>query len=422
MNKKLLGSLFDSPVSVKLLLIGTLYPGWSILLRLALPNEYNAIAERFVIGAVAIICMLVLRSAPKFQKYGAQVVGAIILLMTTHFVILVFRSGVSYVYVVGMLVYTTAVGALIDSSRFYLVYAANYLVGTGLVCLLVAPSKEAVVMLMAGLTTQAVIFLLILFSREKLEEEIRANRLSLEASKHFASLGRFASGVAHEINNPLTVVIGNAEFLRAMMAAEPVVDKERGLNLIDRVIAMSFRAAKIVSSLLVLTRPLTETAISSIGIEQLVDLVKESIEKELAAVPGVTFSVKVGNASSSVRCCRQELVNALSNLIKNSLDQFSGLETGAVTLEISETRTEFVFSIIDSGPGVSVADRDKIFQPFFTTKPVGGGEGLGLPVALGITLKHSGALFLDESKKATTFVLSIPRNLTSTVGVMKEKA
>jgi len=51
----------------------------------------------------------------------------------------------------------------------------------------------------------------------------------------------------------------------------------------------------------------------------------------------------------------------------------------------------------------------KIFQPFFTTKPVGSGEGLGLPIALGITLKHSGTLVLDESSKETAFVLSIPK-------------
>jgi C4-dicarboxylate-specific signal transduction histidine kinase len=102
------------------------------------------------------------------------------------------------------------------------------------------------------------------------------------------------------------------------------------------------------------------------------------------------------------------MVQVLLSLISNSFDAVEHLPEKWVHVEVSSLNNVFQISVTDSGAGIPKAVVEKIMQPFFTTKPIGKGSGLGLSVATGIAQDHHGSLKYDNTSKHTRFVLEIP--------------
>lgn len=220
------------------------------------------------------------------------------------------------------------------------------------------------------------------------EAEIVRQRENLHQREKLAAMGSLLAGVAHELNNPLSIVVG-----RATMLQEEAAD-EGTRAVADKIRAAAERCARIVKTFLSMARQrkpeqsvLSLNAVLNDCLEMLAYGLRTAgvtVEKQLAAdLPSIS-----GNAD--------QLHQVFLNLIVNA-QQAMEAQSGPRRLRIVSCRHEgkVCVRIIDNGPGISPAIRSRIFDPYFTTKPPGGGTGVGLAVSLGIVESHSGSLTVD---------------------------
>jgi len=233
-------------------------------------------------------------------------------------------------------------------------------------------------------------------SRVKLEE-------SLQQSEKLSSIGLLAAGVAHEVNTPLTGVSSYTQMLLGMI---PETDPKHAL--LKKVQKQTDRASNIVGNLLNFSRTGNASEFTEIDVNKLLNDTLQLLEPQLrksrveivknyAAAPPRMF----GNAG--------KLQQVFTNLIINARDAMS-FGGGQITLstEIGDGDS-IVVEVSDTGSGIEPENLIKIYDPFFTTKPVGSGTGLGLAVSYGIVQEHAGTIEVNsEIGEGTTFRLVFP--------------
>jgi len=235
-----------------------------------------------------------------------------------------------------------------------------------------------------------------------LEEE---RKLTVHAEK-LRALGRMAAGIAHEINNPLAIIHGNAVLLKGMAdrgnVAAPALSGIAGT--IEKT---TERISRIVKSMRSLSRdskqdPFTRHSLFAI----LQDC--QSLTQDRFRAGGVAFTISFPAADCALLCRGAEIGQVLVNLLANAYDAVEG-SGGWVKVELSVREGDVEFAVCDSGPGIAAAIRERIQEPFFTTKDVGRGTGLGLSISRTIVAAHGGSLWLDEKSPHTRFVFTVPR-------------
>jgi signal transduction histidine kinase len=242
-------------------------------------------------------------------------------------------------------------------------------------------------------------------ARIKAEELIAQQQFALIATARLRSIAEMSAGVAHEINNPLAAVGTIAFRLRKCLTRGDFASIEKHLDLLDQT---TERMARIVRGLLAFAGegdvPVFEAQTMHKIIETTVGLCEERFRHHKVAL-----SVEVCEESPLVNCDYQMIGQILINLLNNAL--YAALEGDAakkVRIVESSTSDMVEVRVYDSGKGVPPEIVNNIMTPFFTTKPVGVGTGLGLSVSKGIAERHGGSLELDTSTSSTCFVLRIP--------------
>ena len=243
-----------------------------------------------------------------------------------------------------------------------------------------------------------------------ISRDITSRKLIDETSYHtekLASMGTLAAGVAHEINNPLGIILGFTDLL--LEKAKPDSEESDILKTIGK---HGLRAKRVVENLLSFAR-YTECK------EELVDINK-SIEDVIAVVGNTLLMKKISlkqNLSENlpkVKECAEELQQVFFNIINNAVFAMSG--GGTLTIATRSLNNDELVEIrfADTGHGIRKEHRSRIFDPLFTTKKVGEGTGLGLSVSYGILTKHGGTIDFetktkDESEETgTTFIITLP--------------
>lgn len=221
------------------------------------------------------------------------------------------------------------------------------------------------------------------------------------------SLGSMASGMAHEINNPLAIVAGTAAQCLEHLAGG-TVDPAFLQSKIKRVDMQIKRIVHIVNALLQFS---SDSNVERRENRDLRDLVKEATEfvRERFAAGGVALSVIEASQPLVVSCQPRSLLHALVNLLNNSFEAVRE-QPGAwvrVSLEAAAAG-QILLRVTDSGTGIESAVRERMMNPFFTTKDIGEGVGLGLSVASGVLRAHGGELIYNDASSNTEFVLRIP--------------
>jgi signal transduction histidine kinase len=217
------------------------------------------------------------------------------------------------------------------------------------------------------------------------EERARLEQQMAESEKMLA-IGRIASGVAHELNNPLSVVLGQSEQLVAEM---PDGEARTGLQLINE---QAFRARHIVKDLLAFVRP-REDRRAAFAIQSVVQRAVASVERQLVG-SGISLARTMPELPLEVLADAVAVEQVLVNLLDNALDAVGDHGTVRVIVQVLGEMVELV--VEDSGSGVPDAVMPRLFEPFYTTKPIGEGTGLGLPVSLGLIEQQGGTLAFEN--------------------------
>jgi C4-dicarboxylate-specific signal transduction histidine kinase len=236
----------------------------------------------------------------------------------------------------------------------------------------------------------------------RMREEVQLLQRQVVRQERLAAIGVLVSGIAHELNNPLQGIYGLAELLRRRddLSAEARAD----VDLIER---ESARAAAIISNLSRFGRQQSAQPVE-VALGDIVGSVMELRDRKLAEAD---IDVVIDNqAHQRVRAVFTELQQVLLNFVINAEQAMAGT-AGArrITIRTSEVRHGVRLEVEDTGPGVAQEDESRLFQPFFSTKPVGEGTGLGLSVSYGIIHGYGGSVGYERGAAGgALFWLELP--------------
>ncbi|MEQ1875247.1 MAG: ATP-binding protein [Bdellovibrionia bacterium] len=244
------------------------------------------------------------------------------------------------------------------------------------------------------------------YKNEDLVEEVREAQHQVAHTVKMAALGEMAGGIAHEINNPLGIIRGSAQ-LMSDLSAQGKLTPERIKIFSDQIDRTVDRIAKIVVGLKYFAR---EGENEPLETHPLSHIIEDTLGYCRARYKSHGVQLEVGNVRPglAIPCRDVQISQVLLNLLNNAFDAVRGKPEALVKIDVREKRDEIEIAVVDNGPGIPRELQTKIMQPFFTTKEVGKGTGLGLCVAKGIVESHGGRLFLDTLNSKTRFVISLP--------------
>ncbi|BBO72248.1 two-component sensor histidine kinase [Desulfosarcina alkanivorans] len=242
-------------------------------------------------------------------------------------------------------------------------------------------------------------------------EKVLMNKQIVE-SGHLASLGELAAGIAHEINNPVAIMVEEAGWIEDLLEEETSCESEnRGefKRALTQIRNQGIRARDITHKLLSFARR-SDSRMDRVDVNDLIrDIV--SLSAQQARYNNVEIKTSLLDSLPAVWASQTELQQVLINLINNAID---AIDRQGGIIEVKTWRPAYDrvhFSVQDNGPGIPEANLKRIFEPFFTTKPVGKGTGLGLSICYGI-INTMGGDIVAESRvgDGTRFEVSLPVN------------
>ncbi len=239
--------------------------------------------------------------------------------------------------------------------------------------------------------------------RKRAEEQLGQQHEALVRSEKLAAMGQLLAGVAHELNNPLAVVIGRAELLRQLLDGTALATHA------EKVSESAERCGRIVRNFLALARRRTARRQPM----RLNDVVREALE--LIAyrfrVDDIDIDLRLEDDLPELSGDPDQLHQMIVNLVTNAHHAMLGSMDRRLTIVTDSRRVpgHVVLVVADTGPGIAAEHRARIFEPFFTTKPVGQGTGLGLPLCQSIVEGHGGTIRVESAPgQGAAFVIELP--------------
>ena len=244
-------------------------------------------------------------------------------------------------------------------------------------------------------------------------DEVERDKKMLHTSK-MSSLGEMSAGLAHEINNPLAIIMGKTQHL-GMLAEANKLDLDKVRQAVKVIDETSARIDRIVKGLRSFGR---EGSNDPFVLYQANKIVDEALSfcMERFRNRDVELRICLSDACLEIECRPVQISQVLLNLLNNALDATANSQERWVSLSVEYTKESVQIRVTDSGEGIPPNIRQRIFEPFFTTKGVDKGTGLGLSIAEGIVKAHRGKIYLDEKSKQTSFVVDLPRKVEGNTG------
>lgn len=244
-------------------------------------------------------------------------------------------------------------------------------------------------------------------SEADLQKEMMNDQI-IEAGK-LASLGELAAGIAHEINNPVAIMVEEAGWIQDLLSEEDLKHSENleeFQNSLNRIRTQGLRCKDITHKLLSFARK-TDPTLKEV---QLNDLIREvvALSEKRAKLSNVKVKLGLHEDLPKVQVSPSEIQQVLLNLMNNAIDAMDK-KGGRIDIATLAENASVVIDVADNGPGIAKANLQRIFDPFFTTKPVGKGTGLGLSICYGIVKKMGGEIIVESDVgRGTTFHVRIP--------------
>jgi C4-dicarboxylate-specific signal transduction histidine kinase len=234
----------------------------------------------------------------------------------------------------------------------------------------------------------------------ELEEQMMKN---LNTAR-LAAVGEMAADVAHEINNPLTVIDLHAGKLKRLQTGLP----DEVSHSIDKVQQMVKRIGKIIKGLKSLSRDGHADPLVAFSISSMLEDVKMLVEMKVRS-HDIRFDVVIPDSSLQAIGREVQISQVLVNIIGNAVDAVTGLPDKWIRVEVKELGDKVYFYITDCGKGIPPELQEKIMHPFFTTKGVNKGTGLGLSISKNIIEEHDGHLQYNKESPNTQFVFTLKK-------------
>jgi signal transduction histidine kinase len=234
-------------------------------------------------------------------------------------------------------------------------------------------------------------------------EDTAALIARLSAAKASA-LARLAAGIAHELRNPLAVILARVQLLALTMKGSQPVDPARLERTLTTIEEQAVRASRIIESLSIFARP-REPERRVVEVAEIVGQVLSALRTRLPAEASVRTDVRISADVHAVMADPSQLTTAITQLVVNAVEAMPG--GGMLRIEACRHVDAVEIAVADTGSGVAARDAERIFDPFFSTKPAA--AGLGLCVAQTIAESHGGAVRLVATGgPGAEFVLRLP--------------
>lgn len=250
---------------------------------------------------------------------------------------------------------------------------------------------------------------------KKMEKEKRDIEAKLLSTVRLSWLGEMASGIAHEINNPLTIILGNLSILQFKIKNEEIKPSNFSIHIKSLERSLE-RITKVVQGLVMFSRDGDDDQFEEVFMSEIIDnfenLCLEKFKKhsiQFSISPFENFILKIKSV---------QITQVFVNLLFNSFDAVKDLEKKWIQIDISIESEKIIFRITDSGKKIPEFISSKMMEPFFTTKEPGKGSGLGLSVSKSILINHGGDVKYDNQLPNTTFVIELPKSLIVIEGVL----
>jgi len=234
-------------------------------------------------------------------------------------------------------------------------------------------------------------------------DKLASARQALKQSEKLANMGQLSAGIAHELNNPLGIISMYSNILKEETAPDnPIIDD------LDLIAEQADRCKKIVGGLLNFARK------NQVNPEEtdIVEFCRHSLQSVIIP-PNIVSEFVSANKFLHAFIDKDQMMQVLTNLEKNAIDAMP--DGGVLSIKIEDLGNDFRIIVSDNGCGISKENMDKIFTPFFTTKEIGKGTGMGLPLVYGIIKMHKGKITVESNTNiengitGTQFILKLPK-------------
>ena len=241
----------------------------------------------------------------------------------------------------------------------------------------------------------------------QLDKKIIDSTFELASASRIHSVEKLAAGFAHEINNPLTIIQGQANSLYNLLK-KGLLDNENSQRHFDSLNRNVARISQIVRSLRDVATSESDEEETNINLHEVVKKALELVARQ-KKTSDISIEVSKQISGDCVRGREMQLVGAVEQLVLNSIDAVERMADKWIKLEVLLSEGDLAIMVTDSGLGISEDLRHKIMLPFFTTRDIGKGSGVGLNMAKKNVEANGGVLTLDLGCKNTRFVIRFPR-------------
>lgn len=246
----------------------------------------------------------------------------------------------------------------------------------------------------------------------ELTSRLRSNLAEVSSAAKFAALGEMAAAIAHEINNPLTVILGKAVLLEKTARDANIPALEESSN---KIVEMVTRISKTIHALRIYARSGDSDPIGAESVQSIIDSTLDICSERLR-LASIRLDVNVDPPDTVILARPVQVSQILMNLLNNAHDALVSLPNGPasqdgrwIKINARETEMEVHIAVENSGDLIPAETARRLFEPFFTTKPSGTGTGIGLTISQRLAAANHARIEFDESASFTRFVLIFPR-------------
>lgn len=243
--------------------------------------------------------------------------------------------------------------------------------------------------------------------QKNLQKQMEEKKIKMASLARLNAVGRMAANIAHEINNPLTVIYGKSSWLRLYASDKEFIASEKVLGVCEEIELMSKRMTSIIRGLRSFAREETGAAMQSVKIKAIIDSTLALCRHQFK-LHEIKCIVE-GNAIESNIFCREiQISQVLLNLLNNAFDALQDRENKEIKISVEKSADQLFIRVTDNGMGIPQEHIPNLFEPFFTTKDMGKGSGLGLNISQQIIVDHGGHISCEMREGLTTFLIQLP--------------